>query len=273
MFGPKSTTSKARGFWSMMEVIYHSIVRKLRQGHRNAVVGMLLSVMRSLVMVAAFLFMFMVLGLRSSPIRGDFLLYIMSGIFMYMTHIRAVSSVAAAEGPTSSMMKHAPMNTVVAIISSALSSLYQQMLTLAIILTIYHCAITPITIYEPLGALAMMILAWFSGVAVGTVFLAISPWMPDFIGLVRRFYIRINMIASGKMFVVNTLPATMVALFDWNPLFHIIDQTRGFVFLNYSPFVTNISYPIYASIGVLMLGLMGEFYTRRSVSLSWTAGR
>ena len=273
MFTPKSVTSNSQSFWSMVEVIYHSIVRKVRQGHRNAVVGILMNILRSLVMVVAFLFMFMVLGLRSSPIRGDFLLFIMTGIFMYLTHIQAVSAVAGAEGPASSMMKHAPMHTFIAIISSAFASLYRQIFSLGIILLVYHIAITPISIYDPVSALCMMILAWFSGVAVGTVFLALSPWMPDVAGLLRTFYIRINMIASGKMFVVNMLPATMVALFDWNPLFHIIDQMRGFVFLHYNPFVTSIMYPIYVSLALLMIGMLGEFFTRRSVSLSWSAGR
>lgn len=257
----------------MIDVIYHSIVRKLRQGHRNAVVGLVLNVFQSLVMVGAFMLMFLVLGLKSSPIRGDFLLYIMSGIFMYITHVKAVSAVAGAEGPTSAMMQHAPMNTIIAITSSALAALYQQVFTLLIILTVYHVAVTPITIYEPINAMGMLLLSWFFGVAVGMIFLALSPWMPDFMGLIRTLYVRINMIASGKMFVVNTLPASMVALFDWNPLFHIIDQGRGFVFLHYTPHVTSISYPIYASIVLVMLGLMGEFYTRRAVSISWTAGR
>ncbi len=257
----------------MVEVIYHSIVRKVRQGHRNAVVGIALDIMRSLVMVMAFLFMFLVLGLRSSPIRGDFLLFIMTGIFVYMTHIKALTAVAGADGPASPMMKHAPMNTFVAIISSAVSALYTQIFALGTLLLFYHILVTPISIYEPANALLMLLLAWFSGLAVGTVFLALTPWIPDFAGLLRTFYVRINMIASGKMFVVNTLPATMIALFDWNPLFHIIDQLRGFVFLHYNPFVTSVTYPIYVSLVVLMIGMLGEFFTRRSMSLSWTAGR
>jgi ABC-type polysaccharide/polyol phosphate export permease len=51
------------------------------------------------------------------------------------------------------------------------------------------------------------------------------------------------MIASGKMFVANTLPPAMLAMFDWNPLFHIIDQCRGFVFNNYFPRNSNWEYP------------------------------
>lgn len=257
----------------MIEVMYHAIVRKIRQGHRNAVVGIVLDILRSLVMVVAFLVMFLVLGLRSSPIRGDFLLFIMTGIFMYMTHVKALNAVAGSEGPASAMMKHAPMNTLIAIVSAAFSALYTQVLSLGTILLVYHIAVTPITIDQPIGALGMVLLAWFSGVAVGTVFLALVPWIPDFGQLLRTFYVRVNMIASGKMFVVNTLPASMVALFDWNPLFHIIDQMRGFVFLHYNPFVTSIMYPVYVSLALLMIGMLGEFFTRRSVSLSWTAGR
>ncbi|WP_322893261.1 MULTISPECIES: ABC transporter permease [unclassified Yoonia] len=273
MFRAPDTKTKARTLFAMAEVIYHSIVRNLRSSHRNAVIGLVLTMVQSLVMIIAFLVMFMLLGVKSSPIRGDFLLFVMSGIFMFMTHIKTVSSVAGGGSPVAAMMQHAPMNTIIGIISAAVSTLYQQVLTMMIILSVYHIAITPITIHNPVGAFGMLLLSWFSGVAVGMLFLALNPWIPDLAGLIRSMYIRINMIASGKMFVVNTLPATMVSIFDWNPLFHIIDQTRGFVFLNYNPHVTSISYPIYLSLTLIMIGLMGEFYTRKSVSVSWFASR
>ena len=81
------------------------------------------------------------------------------------------------------------------------------------------------------------------------------------------------MFASGKMFVANTLPASMVAMFDWNPLFHIIDQGRGFLFINYTPLKSSLTYPIIVSVVLLVIGLLGESYTRKRVSLSWSAGR
>ena len=74
----------------------------------------------------------------------------------------------------------------------------------------------------------MVVLAWMSGIAVGLVFMAAKPWAPGPIGLLSMVYQRANMVASGKMFVANSLPPFMLSMFDWNPLFHIIDQTRGF---------------------------------------------
>jgi len=117
-----------------------------------------------------------------------------------------------------------------------------------------------------------VVLAMIGGV-VGMVLLALRPWFPGFVNMFKMIYQRANMIASGKMFVVNTLPTFMYQMFPWNPLFHNIDQARGFVFINYFPHKTSLMYPLYVGICLLILGLSGEFYTRRHASLSWDARR
>lgn len=273
MFDSNRPLTRSRTAWAMLELIYHSIVRDLRKEHRNAVIGLLLAMLQTIVFVTVFYFMFSILGLKRTAIRGDFMLYIMSGIFLFLTHTKAMGAILGAEGPSSSMMKHAPMNTFVSIISSALAALYIQLLSMGVVLYLYHTLFNPITIYQPMGALGMVLVAWFSGCAVGVVFLAIKPWAPGFITLASSIYMRANMIASGKMFVANSLPSVMLAMFDWNPLFHAIDQSRGFAFINYNPHYTSISYPIKVSIVLIMIGLMLEFFTRKHASTSWDAMR
>ena len=73
------------------------------------------------------------------------------------------------------MMQHAPMNTIIAIYAAALSSLYLQLLSLFCVLFIYHVVFVPVVIDDPIGAMGMLLAAWFSGVAIGTVFLALKP--------------------------------------------------------------------------------------------------
>lgn len=256
-----------------MELVFHSVVQEQRKGHRNAITGLLMTAATSVMMVAIFFAMFELMGRSGAPIRGDFLLYIMSGVLLYMIHIQAVGAVLGSVGPTSAMMQHAPLNTYITIIAAALSSLYSQLLAIFVILIMYHTAIKPVTIDQPIYAFGMVLLAWFTGCSAGLVFLAIKPWAPTVISMASTIYIRLNMIASGKMFLANTLPSTMLALFDWNPLFHAIDQARGFVFINYSPHFSSVSYPVTVAVTLVVLGLMGEFYTRRAASASWTAGR
>ena len=273
MFSTTARRSRASGAIQMAELVFHSIVRNIRKTHNNAFLAIGLNLLQIVVFMAAFYVMFSLLGLRSSAIRGDFLLYIMSGIFLYMTHTRTVGAVAGSEGPSSPMMQHAPMNTIIAIASAALGALYLQVLSMFIILFVYHVAVTPLYIDQPIGAFAMLLLAWFTGVAVGLVFLAIKPWFPHAVGVMTTIYQRANMIASGKMFLANSLPGFMLAMFDWNPLFHAIDQARGFAFINYNPHYSSWQYALWVGIVLTMIGLMGEFYTRRHASLSWGARR
>ncbi|KPP89140.1 MAG: ABC-type polysaccharide/polyol phosphate export system permease component [Rhodobacteraceae bacterium HLUCCA08] len=273
MFEARRTYGHTRTAFAILELIYHSTVRELRKDHRHALVGLLLNMLQTVIFVAAFYFMFMVLGLKGTAIRGDFLLYIMSGIFLFLTHTKAMGAVLKAEGPASAMMKHAPMNTIVAITSAALASLYIQILSMSVVLYLYHAIMTPITIHDPIGALGCVLLAWISGVAVGIVFLALKPWFPSFVQVASSIYARANMIASGKMFVANTLGGYMLALFDWNPLFHAIDQARGFAFINYNPHFSSIGYPIKVTLVLIMVGMMLEFYTRKNASISWEATR
>ena len=273
MFEQKTTVTRMSATLAILELIYHNAARQVRKQHANAIAAILMSILQSVATVAVFYIMFSFLGIRGAAIRGDFLLYIMSGVFMFFTHVKAIGAVFGSEGPASPMMQHLPMTTAIAIASAALSALYTQVLTVIIVLGVYHLGWGPITIHDPAGALGMLVLAWFSGVAIGMLFLGLKPWAPGFATLAQTMFTRANMVASGKMFVANAMPGFMVALFIWNPLFHVIDQARGFIFINYNPHYTSVSYPIYASLAILMVGLMGEFYTRRHASASWQARR
>ncbi len=271
-----TTHRRHGGFTSAMTIltlIYHSAVRSVRKTHANAFLAIGVNLLQAVIFVLAFYVMFSLLGLRGAAVRGDFLLYIMSGVFLFMTHTKAMGAVVSSEGPASPMMQHAPMNTIVAIAAAALGSLYIQVLSMAFILFIYHVAWMPVHIENPGGAFCMLMLSWLTGVAIGIVLLAIKPWAPQFVMIFNTIYQRANMIASGKMFVANMMPAYMLAMFDWNPLFHTIDQARGFIFINYVPRFTDWSYALWVAVVLIMIGLMGEFYTRRHASASWSARR
>ena len=273
MFVPVLPKSSVTSMFATLELIFHVAVRDIRKSNSNAVVGLIVNVIQSTTMLATFWFMFNVLGLRGSAVRGDYMLYMMSGIFMYMTHVKTVRAVSKAEGATSAMMKHAPMNTIVAIAGQSLAALYQQVLAAAVILFIYNTLFVRIEIEYPIAAFSMMLLAWLTGIGVGMIFKAAMPWAPDFMKVAMTVYTTANMIASGKMFLANSLPTSIMFWFSWNPLFHIIDQARGFVFLNYNPHYTSVTYPLWVTFGLIILGLMGDTFTRQYASASWSAGK
>lgn len=273
MFDRTEPTTRLHSATGVAELVYHNTVRSVRKTHSNALMSILMNIVQTVIFVLAFYLLFTVLGMRGMAIRGDFLLYIMTGIFLYMVHTRTVSAVLGAEGPSSQMMKHAPMTTAVTISSAALGALYVQILSMLVVTYVYHVGWGPITIHYWPGAFAMILLAWASGVAVGILLFALKPWFPSFTQTLSMIYQRANMLASGKMFVANAMPGYMLAWFDWNPLFHAIDQARGFTFVNYFPHNSSAIYPLKVTAALLLVGLMAEFYTRTHASLSWDATR
>ncbi|MFN7002500.1 MAG: ABC transporter permease [Roseinatronobacter sp.] len=271
MLTPTTTRSRWYAVFQTFDLIFHQAVRHVRKNHGNAIIGLILNILQTLMLIAVFMLIFIFAGMRSAAIRGDTLIYLMTGVFLFMAHVKVIGQVSNAEGPTSAMMKHRPMNAIVAIGGAALGELYIQVLSVLVILFLYHAIWTPITIYNPVAAFGMLLAVWFSGLAIGIVLYALRPWMPGVSKLLTLLITRINMVASGKFFLANMLPEAYLQYFLWNPLFHCIDQARGYAFINYNPMHTSALYPVYFGLVFLVLGMMGEFFTRKRASLSWSA--
>lgn len=258
------------GTWSFFKLLYFTIVSDVRQSDGNALRGLIKDVMKTMMMVVMFYVMITVLNMRGAVVRGNFVLFLMSGIFLFMTHNKAVGKISGSGGATHPMLKHAPVSTLLLILSSALSSLYIQILSMSIVLLIAHTLIEPIVFYNFKGFIFCFFIAWLSGVSIGLLFLALHPYAPSVIVLLSTFYRRANMIFSGKMLLASTLPSFILPMFTWNPLFHAIDQARGYTFINYNARVTDINYPIILSLVFLVLGIMLEHWARKYVSESWS---
>ncbi|MFN2307927.1 MAG: ABC transporter permease, partial [Paracoccaceae bacterium] len=66
----QSPARPKRTILSVVELIYHSVVRDIRKSHRNAFMGLFLNMMQTIVFVLTFFVMFELLGLRGAAIRG-----------------------------------------------------------------------------------------------------------------------------------------------------------------------------------------------------------
>lgn len=256
--------------FSFCAIVYHSTVRHVRKSSgSNAILGLLNEIGASLMMVGMFWALYTFIGLKGLAIRGDFLIFLMTGIFLFLTHNKAISAVMGAANSASPIMKHAPMTAMVSILASAFAALYLQVLAFVTILTMVHILRGGIEFYNPTGIIAPFLMSWASGCAIGLLFMGFKPLAPKLIGLMATIYKRANMITSGKMLPANMMTAGMVQWFDWNPLFHTIDQARGHAFVNYLPRNSNMEYPIYFTLAAILIGLLLERWMSKHMSESW----
>jgi ABC-type polysaccharide/polyol phosphate export permease len=272
-----NTVSPARlpgkSILKFLDLLYHSVVRDVRKSDGNALMGLAKEILQASLLVIFFYVLITFLNMRSVSVRGSFIVYVMTGVFLFLTHIKAIGKVLGSGGPTNPLLKHAPVTTLLIISSTALSALYIQLLAVGAILFITHVMIEPVYFYDFRGVAGMFFMAWISGVSVGLVFLSLNPFMPGVISIVAKIYQRANMIFSGKMFLANTLPSVMLPFFTWNPLFHAIDQARGYAFINYVPRNTSLMYPIYFTLAFVVIGMMFEHWGRKYASESWNSRR
>lgn len=255
------------GFAKFSMLVYHTVVRTVRVRSGNAALGILSEIGQIMVFFSMFYLMYAVMG-RSIAIRGDFFLFLLSGIFLLIIHMGALQATRNAGSSISPMMMHSPMSVILEIISSAIATLFLQIIAILIILFILFVFRDGITIYNPKGILLPFFFAWASGVSLGMVFRLASTMAPGPFGIFSKFYLRAQMISSGKFMPAAYLPGSMVAWFAWNPLFHAIDQMRLAVFINYTREITSMAYPIYFTMVCLVIGLMGDLWLRQFVSKS-----
>nr|WP_170824985.1 ABC transporter permease [uncultured Ruegeria sp.] len=273
MFYYKRNQTLLGGAFTTAELVFHAVVRQIRSQHSNAVIAIFINIMQIVILATVFYLILSFMGGRIAKIRGNFVLYMLSGVFMFIMHVKSVSAIAGIAPGNNPMMLHSPMNPMIMLLAAAFGALYTQLVSILVILFVYHVAVEPLDILDPGGAFGMLILSWFVGCTVGLNLMALKPWFPRTAEMLKNIYRRLNMVFSGKMFVANALGGYILMMFAWNPLFHIIDQARGFIFRNYFPRNTNWEYALWVGIALLMIGLLGEFFTRKHVSQSWDARR
>ena len=250
---------------TFLELLYYTTVRDVRSETGNAALGLLIAVIRTVTLVFVFYILFEVVGMRGIALRGDFFLFLLGGVLLFFMHNGTIGKTIQAGSQVSPMMMHAPMTAVLRIMAANLSVLYIYTLSILIILVGTWVVTGELEIHRPGQTILPFLLAWASGIAIGLIFLLIKPFMPNMMKTISTVYMRANLITSGKFFVANMLPEKVLPFFDWNPLFHTIDQTRGALFVNYVPHNTSLTYPLlFVAVGGVIEGS-----SRWAVSKSW----
>lgn len=255
------------GAAACLSIIYHATVREVRSAHTNAFIAIGSEVVQALVLVLLIMLFLNALHIGQFMVRGNAMLSVLTGVFLFLVHTRAFSRVAAGPGGAGRMVRHRPTAPLLLHLSAALAGLYIQILALLVMLFATHVLFSPVAIdAAPRAGLAFG-LAWFSGLGAGVLAASLRPWAPKLVQIAGSFYARSNMFFSGKMVLASGLSATVLQYFLWNPLFHCIDQARGAVFINYTAAATDLRYPFAFGSVCLLLGLMiGQRTNRLAVA-------
>lgn len=254
---------------AFLSLVYALTVRDLRTEHKNAALGILISIAQPLVAGLVFYGFITLLGGQAGKVRGDDLTFVLIGFVLFFMHVRTAAAVAGALNR--SMMNHQRLSPFLLICVKAVGSAYKHTLAIAVLLALNYLLRGVHEMQEPGLFAAATFLCWLGGVAVGTLFLGLNryvTWGP----VVQTAYVRIMFFTSGKFFVANSLPSTFRMFMDWNPLFHLLDQGRDAAFVNYTARTTSMDYPLAVILVLIVLAMLVENWVRVRYSASKVPG-
>lgn len=246
-------------------VLYATTVREIRNASGSSQLGLILNLLQTLAFVAVFYVLFIALGRRDAGLRGDPMMFMLTGVLLFRMHVSVVSGVISSVKSNRALINYEPAKSIIFVWARALADLYVSLLVAVILVSVTALIKGGVEIYYPAGVIVPTLLAWLSAVGIGLIFMYAEAHISWF-SLVSRLYQRFAMFTSGKFFVANAIPTVALAMFWWNPLFHAIDILRGAVFVNYEPKKTSLEFLIGLTVVALVVGHMLEARLHRSLN-------
>ncbi|MEM7236492.1 MAG: ABC transporter permease [Pseudomonadota bacterium] len=246
--------------------MYALTVRDLRSEHKSAAIGILMPAATMLITSLIFYWFMNFIGGRSAPIRTDFLTFIFAGFMVFFFHIRTLGAVTSAM-TNEGMLKHKRATPFLLICVKAFGAGYKMSLAMLILMAANYLFRDVWAMQDGLVYLFCLFLAWLGAVAIGIMMMAINRYF-TWGALIQTTYIRICFLTSGKFMVAAQTPNFMRDVMGWNPIFHILDQLRGAMFVNYAARTTDLLYPVAVYGSLIVVALLVENFVRTNYSAS-----
>ncbi len=241
--------------------IYFYAVAGIRKESGSTSIGFVILIIETfvtfLMMLAIMMLMRSMMGSAGS-IRGPFGFYVFIGVSLFMMHVKMLGSVFS-KPPKDSMSAVLAISQSVKILGDILNTVYMMtivnILFYAILVAYYQSTV--------IDNWTGFLICYFGNILWVC---CIGIWSLALRGLWRwgatkllMLYRRAAIITSGKMIPGNYIwiSGRFGGLFLINPLFHYIDQARGFAFQHYNPYVSSLSFPIQATAIGLCVGVIG----------------
>lgn len=98
------------GAFEFLALVYHSTVRDVHKSKGNAIQALVMEVLQAAT-VAIFVYVLITfLRVRGVAVHSSFVLYVLTGVFLFLTHNKAISAVGGG-GPVIPMLQHVPVTT------------------------------------------------------------------------------------------------------------------------------------------------------------------
>ncbi|WP_374496639.1 ABC transporter permease [Vogesella indigofera] len=258
---------KGRSPWRIQRsVIYALFLREIRGRFGKYRLGYLWAVLQPLLHILAMALIFGHASKKGMP-EVDYLVLLTSGFVPWFFFSQTVNKCMSAVDGNRSLFSYRQVKPIDAILARMQVEFVTYAVLMMALLSVGWLLGRNVSMADPVGVLCSYLLLILIASAFGTVFCiaaAFSDDVPRFVPiLMRPLYF-----VSGLFFPLSVIPPDMRYLFDWNPILHFVELSRGHWFSSYPAVITTYDYLVKCVLVAMFLALL--LYRRFRIRLVTT---
>lgn len=193
------------------------------------------------------------LALRTPPLGSSFMLFYATGYIPYNTYRGVSADVTSAIRSNKGLLSY----PVVTVLDAVLSKFLLSTLTMLVVGIILYTAII-LTLAQPvqidIGAITLaFFLSALIGLGVGAVNCVLFGFFPIWRSI-WKILSRPTFIASGVLFLYESVPGALQEVLWFNPVAHVIGLMRAGIYGGYHPTWVSVPYVVGVALALFVIG-------------------
>jgi capsular polysaccharide transport system permease protein len=238
----------------MLDTIFALMMRELKTRFGAKKLGYFWAIAEPAAQAAIMAILFTLIG-RSSLSGVPVALFLVSGIVPFKFFSKLMTQLAGAVQANKALFTYRQVSIIDPLITRLIIEVVTYIIVFCIILAVMAWFGFNVEMQDFLAFLMINTLLISLGLGLGVLLCVASAYWDDtgkLVGMVMRpmFFM------SGIFFTATMVPQKYLHLFDWNPIFHIIELTRQAMFVGYTSPIGDWQYVAFCALVANAAGLM-----------------
>jgi capsular polysaccharide transport system permease protein len=238
----------------MKDTVFALMMRELKTRFGAKKLGYFWAIVEPAAQAAILAILFTLIG-RSSLSGVPVALFMISGIMPFKFFSKLMTQLASSVQANKALFTYRQVSIMDPLITRLVIEVITYILVFCIILAVMAWMGFDVEMQNFLSFLMVNLLLIFLGLGMGILLCVASAYWED-TGKLVGIFMAPMFIISGIFFTATMIPQKYLYLFDWNPIFHVIELIRQAMFVSYTSPVGDWQFVAFCALVTNAAGLM-----------------
>lgn len=238
----------------MRDTVFALMMRELKTRFGAKKLGYFWALAEPIAQASIMAIMFSMIG-RSSLSGVPVALFMISGIMPFKFFSKLMPQLASSVQGNKALFTYRQVSIMDPLVTRLIIEVVTYIVSFCIILAVMAWVGFNVEMQDFLAFLMINLLLIGLGLGMGLLLCVASAYWEDTVKVVSMMMMPMFMI-SGIFFTATMIPQKYLYLFDWNPIFHIIELIRQAMFVSYTSPIGDWQFVAFCALSTNAAGLM-----------------